>query len=85
MNREEIERIEESALEFSKAFSNLYEQSNYGSMYVGFKEGAKWMYEQMVKKENTIILCDVCGEEFSYPNEGQLQQGFGICDKCGNK
>jgi len=48
-------------------------------------EGAKWMYEQMVKKENTIILCDVCGEEFSYPNEGQLQQGFGICDECGTK
>jgi len=85
MNREEIERIEESALEFSKAFSNLYEQSNYGSMYVGFKEGAKWMYEQMVKKENTIILCDVCGEEFSYPDKGQLQQGFGICDECGTK
>ena len=83
MNREEIERIEESALEFSKAFSDLYEQSNYGSMYVGFKNGAKWMYEQMIKKENTIILCDVCGEEFSYPHKGQLQQGFGICDKCG--
>jgi hypothetical protein len=85
MNREEIERIEESALEFAKAFSDLYEQSNYGSMYVGFKEGAKWMYEQMIKKENTIILCDVCGEEFSYPHKGQLQQGFGICDECGKK
>ena len=33
--------------------------------------------------EEKIVYCDVCGEEFSYPNEGQLQQGFGICDNCG--
>ena len=34
---------------------------------------------------DSMIICDVCGEEFSYPTEGQLQQGFGICDECGNK
>lgn len=33
--------------------------------------------------EEKIVYCDVCGKEFSYPDEGQLQQGFGICDKCG--
>lgn len=36
----------------------------------------------MAKKK--IVYCDVCGKEFSSPDEGQLQQGFGICNECGN-
>ena len=35
----------------------------------------------MAKK---IVYCDVCGKEFSSPDEGQIQQGFGICNECGN-
>jgi hypothetical protein len=38
-----------------------------------------------IDDSDSMIICDVCGEEFSYPNEGQLQQGFGICDECGTK
>jgi hydrogenase maturation factor HypF (carbamoyltransferase family) len=33
--------------------------------------------------EEDMWICDECGKEFSYPNEGQIQQGFGICNKCG--
>jgi hypothetical protein len=38
-----------------------------------------------IDDSESMIVCDVCGEEFSYPDKGQLQQGFGICDECGNK
>jgi formylmethanofuran dehydrogenase subunit E len=27
-------------------------------------------------------ICDECGEEFSYPNEGKVESGFGICNEC---
>ena len=36
-----------------------------------------------IDESESLILCDECGREFSYPNEGQIQQGFGICNKCG--
>lgn len=32
--------------------------------------------------KSRIEYCDVCGKAFEYPNEGQVIQGFGICDKC---
>lgn len=36
------------------------------------------------EKKKKIIHCDVCGKEFSSPDEGQIQQGFGMCNECGN-
>ena len=31
---------------------------------------------------SNIHYCDECGKAFSYPNEGQVVQGFGICNNC---
>jgi len=29
-----------------------------------------------------VWICDSCGIEFSYPSEGGVESGFGICNKC---
>lgn len=45
------EKINKVALKFAKKNSDLYETSNYGSMYFGFINGAKWQQEQFGKSE----------------------------------
>jgi formylmethanofuran dehydrogenase subunit E len=27
-------------------------------------------------------ICDECGKEFTYPHEGSVESGFGLCNQC---
>lgn len=45
----EMQEINKIALEFAKDFSDLYETSNFGSMYFGFIHGVKWQRENKKK------------------------------------
>lgn len=56
-----METLNEVALEFAKDHHNMYETSNFGSMYFGFIWGAKWQQERMYSEEevlNIIVDCD---------------------------
>ena len=60
------EKINKVALKFAKKNSDLYETSNYGSMYLGFINGAKWQSEKMYSKKD---LFNILVDYVSFPHD----------------
>jgi len=69
----QMQEINESAIEFAKSFYDLYETSNFGSMYFGFIHGVKWQIE---KQEDLIINFAQWFNDFHSGEEYKYKDGY---------
>lgn len=60
------ETLHEVALEFAKDHFEMYETSNFGSMYFGFIWGAKWQEENSDKIWSNDDVMEILSDWFLY-------------------
>jgi len=73
MEEKEKQALNETALEFAKDFADLFEISNIGSMYFGFKHGANWQKE---KQKDLIINFAQWFNDFHSGEEYKYKDGY---------